>query len=155
MSDLSSLSLRKDLRSALEEYLRRLGRLKRHALGPDEEDATIRPAQEEDNENLKRLLASASVTRNPVFILCVMFLCFLFVLLVGLLLYSVLVKQPLAIGAVGSFVVLFWPIIRWLHRVWIDSTLLKLLQDALVDLPPPVVVKIVEIVYWGSLHRRK
>jgi hypothetical protein len=155
MSDLPSLSLRGNLRSALEDYLGRLGRLQLHALCPVEEGVATRPAKEEDNESLKRQLASASETRNPAFILCVVFLCFIFVLLVGLLVHSVIAKQPIAVGAVGSFVVMFWPIIRWLRRVWIDSTLLRLVQDALVDLPPQEAVKVIEIVYWGSLRRKK
>ena len=136
------------LQQSLASYLARLGRLDEEPLGPRKRNP--RPATPEDNAFLAASLRTAKKSQNRLFTICIAVLCVIFALQIGILIVSVLAKNRVG-GAIGGGMLVFWPIVWWLRRLWMDSMILDLARDVLNELPPEQAVKMIEILYWGSL----
>lgn len=136
------------LRKSFESYLARLERLQEQPLGPRRK--APRSATSEDSAWLKASLREVKASQRRLFAICVAVLCAIFAIQVGLLLYSVLAKNPVG-SAIGGGVVVFLPVLWWLRRLWIDSFILHLSEKIIDELPPEQQVKMIEILYWGSL----
>ena len=152
MNNLLKLATRQGLRTVFEGYLERTGHLKIHHLGPEEETPAPKPVQQEDSQYLEQSLHSLKGDQNFVFRICILFLSFLFVLLIGVFIYSLVTKDLFVTGAIGSVSAGFWPIIRKLHQMWKDMTIIRIAENVLKDLPPQEAVKVIELIYWGSLR---
>jgi hypothetical protein len=141
-----------NLQSTFESYLVRLGRFEEQSLGPRAK--TSRAASAEDAAWLRVSLREVKASQRRLFGICVVVLCVIFALQVVLLLYSVFAKNP--VGSVaGGVVVVFLPVLWWLRRLWIDSFILHLAEKIGDELPPEQQVKMIEILYWGSLTKSK
>lgn len=155
MNNVLKSTTKQSLRTVFEGYLERVGHLRIHHLGPDEEQALAPKAvQQEDSQYLERSLNSFESDQNSVFKICVMLLCFLYMLLIGVFIYSFVTRDLFITGAIGSVSAGSWPIISKLHRLWKDSTIIRITENALTNLPPQEAVKVIELIYWGSVRNR-
>jgi len=145
------------LRSQYREYLQRTDRLRKHTLGPGETPAELpRAATEADGAFLDSSLRSATALQAGIVKTCMIILGAAFLLHVILILYS-LTSDQLAIGTVGGGLLVWpvvWPILRWLRRLWIDSVFIDITRNVLRDFPPEEAVKVIEIIYRGSVLPR-
>ena len=140
------------LQQTFEAYLARLGRTKEQVLGPRQKAS--RAATAEDAAWLKASLREVKSSQRRIYTICIVVLCVIFTLQVGLLLHSALTKSPIG-GAVGGGMVIFWPILRWLRRLWIDSFTMQFAEKIIDELPPEQQVKMIEILYWGAIPKGK
>ena len=138
----------KRLRSAFEQYLSEIGRLKPVQLGPKEKRQIT---QEHSDFLMKFLDRQLSFNKNLV-ILYVVLLIIVFAISVFLVFYFL--NSPKIIGMVfGGSCLGILAILDRLRRRWREKSVMDLAFIVVRELPPKETVKVIETLYWNSIRK--